>query len=78
MLGIDPAYRTRLQAVVDPHWQTPGDRRNLPDTAQTKSDSQAPNQRTVAKHGIDVIAIGNSTASRETTELIGELTQVEA
>ena len=77
VLGIDPAYRTGCKlAVVDPT----GKLLEIDVIYPTPPKSQVEQSKRrikelVAKHGIDVIAIGNGTASRETTELIGELTQ---
>ncbi len=77
VLGVDPAYRTGCKlAVVDPTgklleidviYPTP------PRNQVEKSKERL--RELIRQHKIDVIAIGNGTASRETTELIGELTQ---
>lgn len=77
VLGVDPAYRTGCKlAVVDPTGKLlaidvifPTPPRNQVEQAKTKL------RQLIAQHSVDVIAIGNGTASRETTELIGELTQ---
>lgn len=76
VLGVDPAYRTGCKlAVVDPT----GKLLEIDIIFPTPPKSQVEQSKhrikeLVAKHGINVIAIGNGTASRETTELIGELT----
>lgn len=76
VLGVDPAFRTGCKlAVVDATGKLleidvvfPTPPKNQVEKAKARI------KELVAKHGITVIAIGNGTASRETTELIGELT----
>ena len=77
VLGVDPAYRTGCKlAVVDSTGKLleidvifPTPPRNQVEQSKRRI------KELVEEHGINVIAIGNGTASRETTELIGELTQ---
>lgn len=77
VLGVDPAYRTGCKlAVVD----ATGKLLEIDVIYPTPPKSQVEQSKRrikelVAKYGITVIAIGNGTASRETTELVGELTQ---
>jgi uncharacterized protein len=77
VLGVDPAYRTGCKlAVVDPTGKLMEIDVIYP--TQPKNQVKQSKQRIkelVEKYGINVIAIGNGTASRETTELVGELTQ---
>lgn len=76
VLGIDPAYRTGCKlAVVDPTGKLleidviyPTPPRNQVEQAKTRL------RQLIDQHKVDVIAIGNGTASRETTELVGQLT----
>ncbi len=74
-IGLDPGIRTGVKvAVVD------GTGRLL-DTStvypfQPRNDlrgAQAEIARLIAKHKVDLIAIGNGTASRETEKMVGEL-----
>jgi uncharacterized protein len=75
VLGVDPGLRTGCKlAVVDPTGK-------LLDTATIyphapRNDVQAALtelEGLVARHGVDLIAIGNGTASRETDKLVAEL-----
>ncbi|NKF23600.1 Tex family protein [Solimonas marina] len=74
-MGLDPGIRTGVKvAVVD-------NTGKLLDTAtvypfQPKNDvrgAQAELARLIAKHQVELIAIGNGTASRETDKLVAEL-----
>lgn len=77
VLGVDPAYRTGCKlAVVDPTGKLleidviyPTPPRNQVEKSKTRL------RELIHSHGVQVIAIGNGTGSRETTELIGELTE---
>lgn len=77
VLGVDPAYRTGCKlAVVDSTGKLLGIDVIYPTPPKNQVEqSKRRIKELVAQHGINVIAIGNGTASRETTELIGELTQ---
>ena len=74
-IGIDPGFRTGCKvAVVD------GTGKYLESTAifptPPKSDTQAASRsllRLIEKHGVELIAIGNGTASRETDAFVGQL-----
>jgi uncharacterized protein len=74
-LGLDPGYRTGCKvAVVDPTGR-------VLDTGViyiTHSDSQRQQaseliKKLIAKHQVDIIAIGNGTASKETEIFVSEL-----
>ncbi len=74
-MGLDPGIRTGVKVVVvDPTGK-------LLETAtiypfQPKNDVQGAKlelQRLIAAHGVDLIAIGNGTASRETDALVAEV-----
>ena len=72
VLGIDPAFRTGSKvAVVDPTGKVLDTVTIYPHPPQNR---QAEALRTLAhlveRHAVDVIAIGNGTASRETEELV--------
>ena len=77
VLGVDPAYRTGCKlAVVDPTGKLleidviyPTPPRNQIEKSKERM------KELIRQYNINVIAIGNGTASRETTELVGELTQ---
>lgn len=82
VLGVDPAYRTgckyavvdpfgtfRAKGVVHPHEAYVGQRLNPKQVEDAKHEIKA----VVAKHGVDIIAIGNGTASRETEAFIVEV-----
>jgi uncharacterized protein len=77
ILGIDPGYRTGCKwalisetgkllkvGVIYPH--PPQNR---------KQEAKASLRQVVAEHKVEIIAIGNGTASRETEELIAEIIQ---
>lgn len=76
VLGIDPAYRTGCKlAVVD----STGKLLEIDVVYPTppKNQTEKAKQRIrelIEQYGIDVIAIGNGTGSRETAEVVGELT----
>ncbi|MDD4658898.1 MAG: Tex family protein [Eubacteriales bacterium] len=77
VLGVDPAYRTGCKlAVVDPT----GKLLEIDVIYPTPPRSQVEQSKKrlkelIRQYKVNVIAIGNGTASRETTELVGELTQ---
>ncbi len=75
ILGIDPAYRTGCKVVVI---NTYGDLLHTstiyPHQPQGRwQDSIGELSRLIGKHSVDLIAIGNGTASRETESLAAEL-----
>lgn len=75
VMGIDPAYRTGCKvAVVGPTgnylegttiWPTPP-RNQVAEAKRTMA-------QLIEKYGVDLIAIGNGTASRETEQVVAEL-----
>jgi uncharacterized protein len=78
-LGLDPGFRTGVKvAVVDATGKVVDHCAIFPHQPQQKWDeSKAMLGALVARHGVDLIAIGNGTASRETdllaTELIADI-----
>ncbi|GAA1480114.1 Tex family protein [Gordonia sinesedis] len=78
-LGLDPGYRTGVKvAVVDPTGKVLDTCAIHPHQPQKQWDAaKAALAALVARHGVELIAIGNGTASRETealaTELIGDI-----
>ena len=77
VLGIDPAYRTGCKlAVVDPTGRLLAIDVIFPTPPRSQVEQSKDKLRElIQKHEVDVIAIGNGTASRETTEIVGALTQ---
>ena len=67
-IGLDPGYRTGCKvAVVDPTGRVLDTGVIYPTHSQAKKDEAARTlRRLIEKHGAQVIAIGNGTASRET------------
>ena len=74
-LGLDPGFRTGVKvAVVDATGKVLDHCAIFPHQPQQKWDeSKAMLGALVARHGVDLIAIGNGTASRETDALASEL-----
>ncbi|GGK26840.1 RNA-binding transcriptional accessory protein [Streptomyces camponoticapitis] len=74
-LGLDPGFRTGVKvAVVDATGKVVGIDTIYPHVPANKWDeSLARLARLCAEHSVDLIAIGNGTASRETDKLAGEL-----
>lgn len=74
MLGLDPAYRTGCKwAVIDPT----GELKEVGVIYVTMSEQKAKEARTklselVKKYGVELIAIGNGTASRETESFVAD------
>jgi uncharacterized protein len=75
VMGLDPAYRTGVKvAVVDSTGKVLETAAVYPHQPQNQWDaSLAALAALVQKHGVELIAIGNGTASRETDKLAGEL-----
>ncbi len=75
VMGLDPAYRTGVKvAVVDSTGKVLETAAVYPHQPQNQWDaSLAALAALVQKHGVELIAIGNGTASRETDRLAGEL-----
>ena len=74
-LGLDPGFRTGVKvAVVDATGKVVDHCAIFPHQPQQQWDqSKAVLGALIARHGIDLIAIGNGTASRETDALASEL-----
>ncbi len=74
-LGLDPGFRTGVKvAVVDATGKVVDTCAVFPHQPQQRWDeAKAMLGALIARHGIDLIAIGNGTASRETESLASEL-----
>ncbi|MGV9870263.1 Tex family protein [Rhodococcus koreensis] len=74
-MGLDPGFRTGTKvAVVDATGKVVAHQTIYPHQPQNKWDaSLATLAGLVAEHGVELIAIGNGTASRETDALASEL-----
>lgn len=74
-LGLDPGFRTGVKvAVVDGTGKVLDTCAIFPHQPQRQWDqAKATLAALVARHGVDLIAIGNGTASRETDSLAAEL-----
>ncbi|WP_235733151.1 Tex family protein [Mycolicibacterium neoaurum] len=74
-LGLDPGFRTGVKvAVVDGTGKVVDTCAIFPHQPQKQWDSaKATLAALVARHGVELIAVGNGTASRETDALAGEL-----
>ncbi len=74
VLAIDPGYRTGCKlAVLDEIGNPIEDGVIHPHTGNKRDEAKAKVEELVRKHQVQVIAIGNGTACRETEELISEL-----
>ncbi len=72
VLGLDPAYRTGCKlAVVNEQ----GDNLHIDKIFLHKDGSEATIVNLVKKYEIEIIAIGNGTASRESEELVSKIIQ---
>ncbi|MEU1148035.1 Tex family protein [Streptomyces sp. NPDC005863] len=74
-LGLDPGFRTGVKvAVVDATGKVVGTDTIHPHVPANKWDQSLATLAKLAKeHQVDLIAVGNGTASRETDKLAGEL-----
>ncbi|MBS1694183.1 MAG: RNA-binding transcriptional accessory protein [Actinobacteria bacterium] len=74
-LGLDPGFRTGVKvAVVDGTGKVIDTCAIYPHAPQKQWDAaKATLAAIVARHGVELIAVGNGTASRETDALAGEL-----
>ncbi|WP_163767229.1 Tex family protein [Mycolicibacterium parafortuitum] len=74
-LGLDPGFRTGVKvAVVDGTGKVLDTCAIFPHQPQNQWDTaKATLAALVARHGVELIAVGNGTASRETDALAGEL-----
>jgi uncharacterized protein len=75
VMGIDPGYRTGCKAaVVDPTGKVLGTQTIYPHQPQKRWDeAKTMLEAAIEAVGVEVIAIGNGTASRETEQLVAEL-----
>ncbi|WP_424295788.1 Tex family protein [Gordonia sp. (in: high G+C Gram-positive bacteria)] len=74
-LGLDPGFRTGVKvAVVDATGKVVDHTAIFPHQPQKQWDqAKAALGALIARHGVELIAIGNGTASRETDQLASEL-----
>ncbi|WP_435840871.1 Tex family protein [Streptomyces cinnamoneus] len=74
-MGLDPGFRTGVKvAVVDATGKVAATETIYPHVPQNKWDaSLATLARLAREHDVDLVAIGNGTASRETDKLAGDL-----
>ncbi len=74
-LGLDPAYRTGCKiAVVDETGKVLDTTVVYPTPPQNKKEeAKRILKRLIQKHGVQVISIGNGTASRESEQFVAEL-----
>jgi uncharacterized protein len=74
-MGLDPGFRTGVKvAVVDPTGKVTATETIYPHVPQRKWDeSIATLERLARAHDVELIAIGNGTASRETDKLVADL-----
>jgi uncharacterized protein len=77
VLGIDPGFRTGCKvAVVDPTGKVLDTATIYPHEPQKQRDAALKSLAAlVDQHGVNLITIGNGTASRETEQLVAELTR---
>ncbi|MGD8404845.1 MAG: Tex family protein [Anaerolineales bacterium] len=77
VLGIDPGYRTGCKvAVVDPTGKLLDSGAIYPHPPQKKWDEALSTlEEMINRHHVTLITIGNGTASRETGQLVAELTR---
>ena len=74
-MGLDPGFRTGVKvAVVDATGKVVATETIYPHPPQQRRDDAiADLRRLVGSHSVELIAIGNGTASRETDNLAGQL-----
>jgi protein Tex len=77
VIAIDPAYRTGCKvAVLDETGKLLATETIYPHAPQNKGEEALKTLRQlISSHGVTLIAIGNGTASRETEQLVAELTR---
>ncbi len=77
VMGLDPAYRTGCKvAVVDQHGKYLEGTTTYPTPPQNKvAEAEAVFEEYISKYGVELIAIGNGTASRETEQIVAEFLQ---
>lgn len=76
-MGLDPGYRTGVKvAVLDATGKTVATDTIYPHQPQQRwKEALSSLERLAREHGVELIAIGNGTASRETDKLAGDLLQ---
>ncbi|GAA4488108.1 Tex family protein [Actinoallomurus oryzae] len=74
-MGLDPGYRTGVKvAIVDPTGKVVATETIYPHKPQGRWDEALATLGKLAQqHGVDLVAIGNGTASRETDQLAADL-----
>lgn len=77
VMGVDPAYRTGCKiAVIDASGKVLAIDTVYPHKPQNRWDeAKAKLAQLVQRHKVSIISIGNGTASRETEQLIAEITR---
>lgn len=77
VMGIDPAFRSGCKvAVVDQHGKYLEGTTTYPTPPQKKvAEAEAVFEQFIDKYGVELIAIGNGTASRETEQIVAEFLQ---
>lgn len=77
VMGIDPAYRTGCKVVViDPTGKVVDTATIYPHQPQKRKEAALKKlTQFIEWYGVTIIAIGNGTASRETEQLVAELTR---
>ena len=77
VLGLDPGYRTGCKlAVVDPTGKVLATGAIYPHPPQNRrAEARRTLEDLIARYGVTLIAIGNGTASRETEQLVAEITR---
>ena len=75
VLGWDPAFRTGCKlAIVDPTGKVLDTKVIYPTAPQNKvEEAKAELKRLIKKYNVDLISVGNGTASRESEQIIVEL-----
>ena len=79
VIAIDPAYRTGCKAaVLDETGKLLATETIYPHAPQNRrAEALETLRKLIARHGATLIAIGNGTASRETEQLVAELTRAQ-
>lgn len=75
ILGLDPAYRTGCKiAVIDRHGNVLDTTVIYPTPPQSKTEESIAKLKTlIEKHNVDIVSIGNGTASKEAEIFVAEL-----
>jgi protein Tex len=77
VLGLDPAYRTGCKiAVIDESGKLLSTTTIYPHEPQNRwNEAKVALAELIQRHGVTIIAIGNGTASRESEQLVAEITR---